>query len=388
MAELEREDHSNSAKSCKFRLRCAACDGNSKCNHDPYYDYLFAEYNYARIDKKRLKKLLAWYERFEQLLPYADASSVKSLGEGATPLVASKQYKNVYFKDEGRNPSGCFKDRESAVLIPYLTELGHYKFALASSGNAALSASLYGRMFGCEVVCAIPRGTSIGKKKLIKVFGGTIVEIGKYYEDCHRALLDSTKFKKYTNITAGIHPLKDQGDKVISFELWDELGVPDFVVVPVANGALLSGMYQGFHELHILGLIKRMPCFIGVQMENADPVKRAMALGKKDFSIVKKIDDSRAEGLAAMESFASPKALHALYTTKGFIITVKEKELIEGMRYAVQDEGLLPEWTSSSVFAAWQKIAAQKLVPSGARVVVVNTGNGLKEIVDIAETIG
>ena len=89
-----------------------------------------------------------------------------------------------------------------------------------------------------------------------------------------------------------------------------------------------------------------------------------------------------------MESFASPKALHALYKTKGFIVTVKEKELIEGMRYAAQDEGLLPEWTSSSVFAAWQKIAAQKLVPSGARVVVVNTGNGLKEIVDIAETIG
>lgn len=380
----------------KFHLRCVLCgsavSGVGGCQHSPYYDSLFAEYKLTNIDRSVFENAARrpWYEKYLPLLPFSTAARVKSLGEGNTPLIASKKFPGVFFKDEARNPSGCFKDRESAVLIPFLAERGKRKLVVASSGNAALSASLYGRLYGFSVTCFIPFGTTPAKKNLIRAFGGRIVEKGKYYEDCHRRLIDEIGEAGSTgpvNITAGVHPLKDQGNKIIAYELWEQLGIPDYIIAPLANGCLLAGIFKGFEELHALGFAKRLPVFIGVQMEDGDPVRRSLQKGKYDFEIVPHIPDSKAEGLIAMESFSSPKALYALRRTKGWITTVSEKSLKLAMKYAIRTEGLLPEWTAVSSFAALLKLQKTRMLSRRSTVVVLNTGSGLKEIVDIAETI-
>ena len=150
MANLTRDDLTNGRE--KFSLRCVICDkiteaSHAANSHRPEYDYLVAEYDYSSIDLGVFLKKTPWQKRYGQLLPINNIDAMKFIGECNTPLIESKKYKNCYFKDETRNPSGCFKDRENAVLMPYLIENGISKLCVASSGNAALSASLYGRLY-------------------------------------------------------------------------------------------------------------------------------------------------------------------------------------------------------------------------------------------------
>ncbi len=356
-------------------------------NINPYYDYFTSYYSYPKIDKKRiLNRNLPWKERYFELMPYANFKKVKSIGEGSTPLIRSKKYPNCYFKDEARNPTGCFKDRESAVSIPYHLENGFKKFAIASSGNAALSASLYARLYGAETICYIPKTTSESKKNLIKLFGGKIVEMGKTYEDAYYALA-SHKIKNCVNITPGIDSLKDQGDKIIAYEIFDQLGVPDYIVTPIANGCLIFGLYMGFWELKMMGITSKMPVFIGVQLVNADPIAKAHFAGIRDYISLSKIPNSLAEGLVASESFSSPKALFALRETSGFVFSVREKDLKTGMNYAIRTEGLIPEWTSSSVFGGIERLYENGILPRKANIVALNTGSGLKDISNICKKL-
>lgn len=371
----------------KFKL-VDAMNENLEKPKSKYYDYFFAEYNYNELNIHTIKnKNYQWYTRFAQLMPYKNDIAIHSIGEGNTPLIKSKKYRNCFFKDESRNPSGCFKDRENAVLFPYLKEQGVVKTAIASSGNAALSASLYGNLYGIEVICFVSQSTSHGKKSLIEVYGGKIIEIEGNYETSYKTLVDSDEYKNHVNITSGIHTLKDQGDKIIAYEIWDTLGVPDYVLVPAANGCLLAGIYKGFFELKILGLIERLPKIIGIQIEYGAPLAEALKQGKKDFVVLEGRLDSLAEGLVARESFCSPKALQALRDTQGVIYCVREESLLQGMRYALREEGLTPEWTSASVFAAGEDMYAKKIIDEFSTVVVINTSGGLKEISDIAEQL-
>lgn len=353
----------------------------------PYYDYFFAEYDYSLVDKKKFgNKELPWFERYFDVLPLKNHHFL-TLGEGSTPLVPSKRFKNCYIKDEGRNPSGCFKDREHAVLFAGLSK--KRKYILASSGNAALSASLYGQIYGVEVVSLIPRRTSESKKNLIRLYGGQVVEAGDDYEACHRAILDNEEYRSFTNISAGIHPLKEQGDKVIAFELFEQMaGIPDVILIPSANGCLLSGIYRGFVELQKIFHIEHLPRLIAVQINNAAPLEKALKENRQDFYVLKDADlNSKAEGIVALESFCSPKALHALRETNGFVCTVTEKELFDGMQFAIQKEGVLPEWTSASAFAAFLKLKTKKIIHANEKVVILNTGSGLKQINRIVEEL-
>lgn len=372
----------------KFKLEKTPCSADIPAQ---YYNCHTLEYDYDKVDKDKLTDpSLKWPDRYLDLLPFDDSSEVKSRGEGNTPLILSSKYENCWFKDESRNPSGCFKDRESAVIIPYLVERGFKKFTIASSGNAALSASLYSSIYGCEVACFVPKGTSEGKKILISTYGGKLTEQGDDYEECYRALadLDDPEYKDHINITSGILPIREQGDKMIAYEIWSEIGVPDYIVIPSANGSLLSGIHAGFKELQLLGLTDRLPVLIGVQIADADPIRVALEQGR-DFAILDDIleEDSKAEGLVALESYCSPNAISALKETNGFIHSVREENLETGMKYALHTEGLLPEWTAATTFVALEELYESGKIDQSSKVVAINSGGGQKEIGKIAESL-
>lgn len=350
-----------------------------------YYDYSEIIYPYDKINPGIFNnKSLTWYRRFGSLLPFYGKEKFIDIAIGETPIISSKKYKNCYFKDEGKNPSGCFKDRESALIFPILISQGYKKFSICSSGNAAVSAALFANFYNCQVTCYVPRRTSKAKTKLIKLFNGKIKIAGNNYEEVYRHLADRKK-TDFFNITTGILSIRDQGNKIISYEIFDHFHyAPDFIVLPSANGSLLYGMHQGFKDLKALGLIKHLPKLISIQMKNAAPLAKALK-NKKDFVILKKNPDSKAEGLIALESYCSPKAVKALKESKGQVFTITEKELEAGMKYAIQTEGILPEWTSASVFGALPKLYAKKIIKQSAKVVVINTGSGMKEISDIAD---
>lgn len=348
-----------------------------------FYDYDYLSFDLSKLDFRKFKDLsLPWYKRYEDLLPLG--SVVHSLGECDTPLIPSSVYKNCYIKEEVRNPSGCFKDRESAVVFSFFSDYDFDEFEIVSSGNAALSASLYGRSYGKKVDCVVPERTSKSKKDLIKLYGGECIEGGADYEECYHSVLEQNSGK--VNITPGVLSIRDQGDKMIAYEIFSRIGVPDYVLMPSANGSALFGIFNGFRELKELGLSETVPKMVAVQIDGAAPLLAALD-EEKDYVVLEDLTDSKAEGIVAMESYCAPKATYAMRSSNGFVVTVSDDSFDDAMKYAIGKEGVLPEWTSVAGFAALQKVYKEKIIDEESKVVLINSGSGMKDVKSISQSL-
>lgn len=308
-----------------------------------------------------------------------------TLGEGATPLIPSKIFDGVYIKNEGMNPTGNFKDRESALAIAYAHEQGYKNLAIASSGNAALSAALYARIYGINITCYIPSRTPKHKTDMIDLFGARTHIVGDTYEDSYHYLLDNLPSGSI-NITSGVFPQRSDGAKTISYEIWEELGdAPDVVVCPAGNGSALAAIYHGFNDLKRWGLSTKIPAMVSVQIEGADPINQAVANGDW-LTILDNVPDSQCEAIVAKESFCSPKAVHAIRESGGFGVSVSDHQVIDGLRFAIDNEGIFPEFSSASVFSVMLG-HSKKIMEKGPEVVLINSATGLKEIQAIKEIL-
>lgn len=305
-----------------------------------------------------------------------------TLGEGKTPLLPAGEnlktwsgFKNLWVKHEEMNPTGCFKDRESAVVISKALELGYKKVTVASSGNAALSTAAYAQTAGLKCAVFIPKKTSSAKKQLIKLFGAILHEIPGGYEDVYRYLADHP-VKNAWNVTSGQNPWRTEGNKNIAKEIVGQMGhCPDLVVVPAGNGGCLAGIGAGFREL---GLNPKM---IAVQVAKAAPLKIALEQHKKWVSLGN-VADSVAEGIVAAESYCSPKAVELLIKSNGEVIEVTDREILAALSIMVKSS-LVSEPTSAAAFAALKKLKVKK----NQKVVVINTGSGMKMLGELMKFI-
>lgn len=301
-----------------------------------------------------------------------------TLGEGSTPLVGSKVYKNVYIKNEGMNPTGNYKDRETALALSYVKQQGLERLAIVSSGSAALSAALYSQIYDYKILCYVPKRTSQQKIDLIELFGGKPVLIGDSYEETYHHVVD-TLSENTVNITPGIMSIRCDGSKTIAYEIWEDLGkVPDVIICPAGNGSLLASIYHGFEELMRWGMTSSVPKMVCVQIEGADPIIQAFEKHKPIFTI-EDAADSECEAIVANESFCSPKAVYAMEQTNGMGISVTDDEVADGLRYAIHSEGVFPELSSASVFAAQKKYLETVKGAEKESIVLINTASGLKD---------
>lgn len=325
-------------------------------------------------------------ERYLPLLPIESLHVSLHGREGGTPLFQMNHIghhyglPNLWVKDEGKNPNGNFKDRESAVLVSWALESGIDQLNICSSGNAALSTSSYARVAGIPINCFIPTKTSPEKKHQIALVANQLVEVEGFYEDVYRHLagLDIPGY----NATTGMSEIRLEGDTTIAYEIWEEKGVPDVIVVPSGNGGCLAGIWKGFKNLQALGKIQTMPQMVAVQIEGAAPIKTALEQGMP-FVKLGDIDDSVAEGIIAQESYCSPKAVQALIESRGYVATVSDAEIKQALQLTVFKEAFWPEPTSAAAFAAIPKLVAEK----SANIVVINTGTGLRYIPEIEKII-
>lgn len=353
------------------------------CLHDPYYDYVDVLYDYESIKKLPYKKKKA---SLSKLLP--TIKDLISLGEGNTPLIRIKNFSSeckdnfVYIKNEGQNPTGSFKDRESALIISKAKELGYKKVVIVSSGNAALSSSVYANKAGLQCECFIPHHTSKAKKQVLQLYSSDFHTVHGDYETIYRKTVDNPISDAW-NITAGQNFYREEGSKKIAYEIWEAIGVPDVMVIPIGNGSLFIAVYKGFVELKRVGLTNKMPLFVGVQVKDASPVAEAIRK-KEDYAILKKIPDSVAEGIIARESYSSPKVVRAVKENKGKIIEVTDQEIIVALKDIIKIESLTPEPTSAVVYAALKKLGLQTI---GNKIVCIQTGNGMKNLEEILEIV-
>ena len=375
----------------KFYYKCIKClksypfskDLLTCPDHSPYFGYLTVMYETDSVTFTDGHFDTSW-QRYQDLLPI-DSFPI-NFNEQKTPLVTAEKlgekygFNNLYIKDESKNPSGSFKDKESSMVVNMATSLGLDDIFTVSSGNAAVSTSAYAQKSGITCTCLVSKKLSVGKRFLISLYGGNIQEIDGNYEKIYRHAIDS--HYPGWNVTPGINPLKDEGIKIIGFEIFDEIGVPDVIVVPSGNGTLLYGIYKAFEELKHFGFIDKLPQMIGVQVKGASPLKKSFMEGK-DFVTLTDVPDSLAEGIIAEESYSSPKVMFALSETAGTIVEVTDKEIVQALKLCMSLESLIPEPTSAAVYAALPKLS----LPKDKKIVLVQTAGGMKNLKEIMQHI-
>ncbi|MDP3957507.1 MAG: pyridoxal-phosphate dependent enzyme [bacterium] len=372
----------------KHHYQCIKCNKiysllKDICTHDPYYDYVDVLYDYKSIKKLPYQKRKSLLNR---LLP--TIKGLMSLGEGNTPLVRIKNFSSeckdnfVYVKNEGQNPTGSFKDRESALIISKAKELGYKKVVIVSSGNAALSSAVYANKAGMQCECFIPHHTSKTKKQILQLYSSNFHTMHGDYESIYRKIADSPVPDAW-NITTGQNFYREEGSKKISYEIWEAIGVPDIMIIPIGNGSLFAATYKGFIELKKVGLTNKIPLFVGVQVKDASPIAEAMRK-KIDHAILERIPDSVAEGIIARESYSSPKVVKALRENGGKVVEVTDQEIVSALKDIIRIESFTPEPTSAVVYAALKKLG---LKTGGNKIVCIQTSNGMKNLEEILEVV-
>jgi threonine synthase len=309
------------------------------------------------------------WKRYTGFLPFVPE---KHRGEGFTPIVVEKiGSHNLLFKLEYLNPSGSFKDRGTALAVYYGFKMGFKKCVVDTSGNTGISVTLYSKLYGLDPVIVMPKEAPEGKKKAIRQLGGLIIET-------EGRLGASKAIYSYINEPGSYYvahlwnPIYIVGHATIAYEVYEDVGVPDYVIAPVGSGGLLLGLVYGFEKLRNQGLTSRVPRVVAVQGYSVQPVYTAMygeSLPGEPSTLADGIMVSNPPRLAEIVS--------AIRRTGGNVVLVGNSEILRAHK-TLWEWGFTVEPTSATVFAAYEKIS--KKIPENNSVLLVLTGSGLKTL--------
>jgi len=372
-------------------LRCSGCGkeypfGTYSCECNT--GVLMAEYNLGHAksvnELEDYSKPGIW--RFSKVLP--DVKDYFSFNEGGTTCIKSrilgpKNNISLYIKDEGRNPTGSFKDRASTVLVSTERDLGHFSSTTASSGNASGSLSLYSTISGMNLYVFMYQPTE-GKFLHTLSFGHKVFLIDSPVgSDVHKMAEEASKKFGWSWLTtmSSANPFNIEGYKTISYEIIRDIGFPDVVVMPMGSGTLALGIWKGFKELSKMGVISKLPRLVGVQSQEINPIERAYQRG--DLKIKAVIPGkTMATGVAVDNPGISGEvALKAIRETGGFIISVSEEKLFSSFKLLPLEEGIFAEPTGALSVAGLKLSLEKGLISGGQKVVCINSATGFKDLI-------
>lgn len=325
------------------------------------------------------KDLRVW--KYRALLPVK--SDPVTLKEGGTPLYRLEKLekelgiRRIYVKHEGLNPSGSFKDRGMTVGITKAIEFGKKAVACASTGNTSASMAMYAAKAGLKAFVLLPAGkVALGKVAQALMHGAEVIGIRGNFDDALRIVREVCE-RANIYLLNSVNPYRLEGQKTIAFEIVDEIGAPDAVLLPVGNAGNISAIYKGFKEFKELELIDKVPRMIGVQAEGASPIYRAFREGRRDITPL-----SNPETIATAIRIGNPvnakKALNAIYESKGLVEIVSDDEIICAQKVLARN-GVGVEPASASSVAGLIKLAKMGEIERDATVVCIATGNLLKD---------
>ena len=315
--------------------------------------------------------------KYGEFLPLTNATPLITLGEGETPLVKSARLSQelgcdeLYFKLEGCNPTGSFKDRGMVVAIAKALEAGSRAIACASTGNTSASAAAYGARCGLSTVVLIPRGeVATGKLAQASAHGAKILALDCTFD---RALQLARELIQRAPITLvnSVNPHRLEGQKTAAFEIVDYLGdAPDYLFIPVGNAGNITAYWRGFAQYREVGRATRTPRMMGFQAEGAAPIVRGAPV-------------QRPTTIASAIRIGNPAswsgAIAARDQSDGIIDSVTDEEIMEAYSLLASREGIFCEPASAASFAGLTKLCRAGLEVRGQRVVCVITGTGLKD---------
>jgi threonine synthase len=316
--------------------------------------------------------------RFGARLPLTDRTPRLTLGEGDTPLVRSERLERelglgaLYFKLEGCNPTGSFKDRGMVVAVAKAAEEGRRAVLCASTGNTSASAAAYAARAGLEAVVLVPAGyVALGKLAQALAYGAKVVAVRGNFDDALR-LVRELAGRQPLAVVNSINPYRLEGQKTAAFEVVEALGrAPDLLALPVGNAGNITAYWRGFCEERAAGRIAAAPRLLGFQAAGAAPI----VLGRPV---------ARPETVATAIRIGNPAswsgALRARDESGGLIAAVEDEEILDAWRRLAASEGLFVELSSAAGLAGLLKLRrAGTLDLVGRTAVCVLTGHGLKD---------
>jgi threonine synthase len=300
-----------------------------------------------------------------------------TLGEGDTPLVKSRRLGpelgcgELYFKLEGCNPTGSFKDRGMVVAIAKALEDHSVGIMCASTGNTSASAAAYGAYCNLPAMVLIPKGeVALGKLAQAMAYGARIIMVDGNFDVALKLVRDFTDRHRITLVNS-VNPHRLEGQKTAAFEVSDVLGdAPDYLFIPVGNAGNITAYWRGFKEYHQVELATRLPHMMGFQAAGAAPIVLGHPI-KSPQTIASAI---RIGNPASWQS-----ALAARDESGGVIDSVTDDEILDAYRRLASTEGVFGEPASAASVAGLIKLVGQGLDLSDQRVVCVITGSGLKD---------
>ncbi len=339
--------------------RCGECGGSLDLVNLPAFDP-------SAIDSGDFS---LW--RYRAMLPVERRFS---LGEGLTPLVSAElDGIHFYAKLEYLNPTGSFKDRGTTTVLNHLAAHGATEVIDNSSGNAGASLAAYASSAGMSATVFVPAATAVeSKKRLIRSFGGAIIESHDYLAEVYAAAEETTYASHAWS------PYFVLGQQTAAWETWEQLGrrAPAAVATPVGHGGLFLGFYRGFKALYAAGFIERVPRMIAVQSAGVDPVVRGWETQSESPPQIEP-GSSVADGILVDTPVRGEQILRALYDTEGFALRV-EDPAIEAAQQRMQARGFMIEATSAVTAAALTRI--RERIGDEAELVIAFTGSGLKNL--------
>jgi threonine synthase len=357
---------------------------------------LYARYDLAAIKKTftpaSLLPLAPTMWRYDAVLP--EATPV-TLGEGFTPMLRSREYSNVFIKDEGLNPTGSFKARGLSAAVTMARHFGLKKLAIPSAGNAASALAAYAAAANLEAHIFMPKDVPLANRVECDYYGAHVTLVDGLISDCAKKVAELKTKPEWAHdgwfdVSTTKEPYRVEGKKTMGYEIVEQLGwkLPQGIIYPTGGGVGLLGMWKAFDELEQLGLIgPERPHMICAQSAGCAPIVKAWDEGRTQSEMWPNAA-TIAAGLRVPKPYGDYLILDILKKSGGLAVAATDPEILSATRHWAHTEGIFAAPEGAACLVAYQKLLASGFFMPDDTVVLFNTGSGLKylEVLEVKDS--
>jgi len=326
--------------------------------------------------------------RYLPLLPIKNNPKNKRPVERSPLIKIEVENRQIFLKDETRLPSYSLKDRASSLVSAFAVENNINKIVCASTGNAAVSIALSANDLALSVYIIIPKSVSLVKLGLMKAFGAHPILIDGTYDDAFELSIEISNSLGFLNRNTAYNPITREGKKTVAFEICEQLNweAPDWIVIPVGDGNIISGVAKGFNEFYQLGIIKKIPRLIAVQSEGSNVISRALTdfkLNRFNTQICRANSQSAANSICVDLPRDALMALAAIEESDGICYEFSDKELQDSLATLIAKTGIFCELSSAGAYLGALRAIREGYIKPQENIVCLITGSGFKEKLEV-----
>lgn len=347
------------------------------------YDLAAARLEFSPDDlSRRAGSMWRWFE----IMPVRHESNVVTLGEGHTPLLPARALgrrwsaDKLYIKEEGLNPTGSFKARGLSAAVSKAKELGVKSIGMPSAGNAGAALAAYGARAGMDIYIFMPEDVPEVMRREGAIYGAHVYLVKGLINDAGKIVRDLSGPRGWFDVSTLKEPYRAEGKKTMGLELAEQFNweLPDAILYPTGGGTGIVGMWKAFDELEQLGWIgPRRPKMVAVQAEGCAPIVQAFHAGARHAELWPQAH-TLAPGIRVPVAIGDYIMLDAMRASGGTGVSVSDADILVALREIAAQEGIFSAPEGAATYAAYKKLMESGFLRPEERVVLFNTGSGLK----------